>query len=97
MKTELKIEYNNETNDFKVLGFTESNGETYIVEGDCIRCGQCCISRCNQLTVDTDENGRYIYTCIIQGMKPALCAIWPKCKQDFIDNPKCSYKLILKT
>jgi hypothetical protein len=93
-KNIINIEYDNETQEIKILGFTESNGDTYIVEGDCIRCGQCCVSRCNHLIVDNID-GENIYSCVIHELRPALCVIFPCNVQDIIDNPKCTYKLKL--
>lgn len=88
------LEYDNETGEVKHLGFIQQNGDTYIVEGSCNRCGQCCISKCNHLIVET-INGENIYSCIIYGLRPMLCGIFPCNKQDMIDNPKCGYRLKL--
>lgn len=93
-KSIIKLEYDNESSKIKIIEFTESNGQRYIVEGECNRCGQCCMSRCNHLAVET-INGENIYSCVIYEHRPTLCAIFPGSVQDILDNPKCSYKLRL--
>lgn len=97
---------------FDNLGFylkevTDENGDTWIIEGYCSRCGQCCINpiynpgyndengRCTHLKYET-LNGKVNYVCKIYEHRPVCCAIWPRELQDLIENDQCTYKMVKK-
>lgn len=93
--------------DFDNLGFylkevTDENGVTWLLEGSCTRCGQCCINplynvgyndengRCSKLVYET-SNGVVCYRCSIYENRPVGCVIWPRELQDIAENNKCTF------
>lgn len=93
MKDRFIMEYDNDTGQATVLGFYDEEGNMYMIEGECTRCGQCCNSRCNHLIKETID-GKEIYSCSIYQMRPMICGTWPTNVQDLSTNPKCGYRII---
>jgi len=103
----LTVEYDNGDIGFKILEYIDENGVVYTVEGQCSRCGQCCMNpkyaygfdsepgRCSKLEYQT-VNGVVCYNCTIYDRRPVCCFLGPNELEDLIVNDKCTFKFVKK-
>jgi hypothetical protein len=53
------------------------NGEIWVLDGECVRCGECCKElKCKHLRMEK-VNGKIIATCTIMWDRPAKCMLYP--------------------
>lgn len=98
-----RIEVDYDNTGFWLKKFTDETG-TYIIEGECNRCGKCCISpllnggyndetgRCSKLIYETVD-GKDCYRCSIYEKRPVGCVLWPRSLEDLQLINECSYKI----
>jgi len=61
-----------------VLKAQDKEGNWFVLNGECSRCGACCVwENCNHLTYE-NINDKKVSKCKIQTIKPWHCAIYPK-------------------
>lgn len=84
---------------------TTDDGETWALEGECNRCGECCEKfkmtlkeladdngKCNKFSYESN-NGVRQGKCAIREMRPAFCMLYPRDPFDKLPK-KCSYSWV---
>lgn len=101
MSQEIKVIYDG---NFRITEFTTESGEKYRIDGECIKCGKCCMHPlwnagyndengiCTKLKSDTVD-GITHYLCSIYGNRPVSCLLWPTTVEELQTIPECTLKL----
>lgn len=105
MSQELKVLYDG---NFSLVEITSESGETYLIEGECSRCGKCCMyplwnagyndenGVCTKLKTDIVDGITY-YMCSIYNNRPVSCLLWPTTIEEIQAIPECTLKINKKS